>query len=118
MNAGTTEQRRFPNRGITAKLRERFERAPGVVLYSKDLAEEFGCEERLIQQSVANIRREHNGQPLVHITARAWVFQPGAELKAEPIPSRRVFEELGVNKKTGEIVIQDDEGVLYRATEM
>lgn len=109
------EEKRIHNRGITAKLRMKFEQSPGMVLYLPDLADEFQVDRRIIQQSISNLRREH-GFPEVHIPAGAWIYRPGAVPKGAGKP-RRVFEEVGITK-TGELIIQADDMTLYRATEI
>lgn len=102
------------NRGIMGKLRARFASTPGLVLYARDLADEFGVDVRVIQVTMANIRREHPGDGIVvHIPAQAWVFQPDNV----PNGSSRMFEQLAVTK-SGELIVQDEQGVLYRAAEL
>lgn len=106
------EEKKLHNRGITAKLRMKFEQNPGLVLYVRDLADEFGVDPRVIQQSVANMIRE-TGQPTVHIRAAAWIWSPQGRAQR----ARRVFEEIGTTKD-GKLIVQADDLTLYLATEM
>lgn len=106
------ENKKIHNRGITAKLRTKFEQCPGVVLYLPDLAEEFGVEPRIVQQAVSNLIRE-TGNPTVHMRAAAWIWKPQGRAQR----ARRVFEEIGTTKE-GKLIVQADDLTLYLATEM
>lgn len=109
--SGTTKQ---PNRGITAKIRELFESKPGMVIFLKDIVSEFGAEEVLVKQVMANLLRMDSGYQ-VHIKTRAWLYRPEPMEAKEP--SARMFEQVGV-LKNGDLLLQDTDGGVYRATEM
>lgn len=101
------------NRGIASKFRELLERSPGQVFYLRDLMDALEAPEVAIQNTGARAVREHPDAYRVHIPARAWVYAPNGTATR----GNRVFEELTVTK-AGEILIQDEHGTIYRATEV
>lgn len=113
MNVRNDGQRRtVVNRGVAAKFREHLERSPGTVFYLKDLVDALEATEVGIQQAASRAVRDSDAYK-VHINARAWVYAP----KGVTSGAKRVFEELAV-AKDGTILIQDEHGSIYRATEL
>ena len=94
-------------------MREMLERAPGKVFYLKDLMEELNAPEVAIQNAAARAVREGGGSYKVHISARAWVYAPDGVAAR----GKRMFEELAA-AKDGSIIIQDEQGNLFRAVEL
>lgn len=97
-------------------MRVKFERTPGVVLFAPELAEEFAAPVHVIQQTISNMRRENEGQPLVHIPAQAWVYKPSANGDAKPTGGR-IFEQIATTKN-GAFILQDEAGNIYKAQEI
>lgn len=94
-----------------------FEEHTGVSVYVDDLAKAAGCSRDQAQSCVNNIRREVPSFSIeVVVTGNVWryVGKPSAQTGK---PGKRIFEELAVTK-TGDILIQDEAGSVYKAVEL
>jgi len=108
------------HRGFTSRFRELLERSPGKVFFLKDLMDELGAQsEDLIRNTAARAVREGNGAYQVHIASRAWIYRPDGRTNGPSAPqtSRRMFEELAVTRE-GALLIQGEDGTIYRAVEI
>lgn len=107
--------RTAPNRGIRAKLVEYFIKNQGVPVFLKDIREFTGATSDVaVQNAISNLRGEGDWESKIMIQAagRVWVYRD------IPMPTgKRLFEELAVTK-TGDIIIQDNDGKVYRAVEL
>lgn len=101
---------------IRPQVIEFLSKAPGSTHYLKDLAAGFAVTEKQMGECIAGIIRDEQLPGLeVTIRGRAWVYRPGAESKQGK--GTRVFEELAATK-SGDLIIQDQDGKLYRAKEL
>lgn len=97
---------------------------PGVRVYVEDIAKAIGCTRDQAQSAMSNLRNDVPSLPITTvISGNVWIFGTAAATDAalpsrRPIPKpKRIFEELAVTK-SGEILIQDESGTIYRASEM
>jgi hypothetical protein len=100
------------NRGITGQIKEYFVGNTGRTITLSELTSNLKNDARVIQQSMASILREKTPGFAVVVRAKAWKYDPAT--RPETKSDKRMFEEIGKTRE-GEIVIQDDNGVLYLA---
>lgn len=119
------------NRGLSGRLMRIFLNRPGLIQYAMDLVNETGATDpRAVASAISYLRTDTELGKGIDIVARgvAWRYNPlpkPAELapvqpaapSPPPKPARRVFEELAVTK-AGELLIQDEAGVVYLAKEL
>lgn len=108
-----------PRKIIRPLLQEYFMKRTGETVYLADICNELKLGQEQVKSGVLNLRNcnDHWKTALrVQATGRAWSYHPNSSSGA-PTVSKRVFEEVGPTN-TGDIVIQDDQGKLYRATEL
>lgn len=109
-------------RGIRATLMEYFAKRTGEYVYANDLMKATSLSLDQIQGNINNLIRDDKlgklNFPIEVITrGQIWVHRP-APAKVEPVQhERRVFEELGWTKR-GTLIIQDEKGTLFEATEL
>jgi hypothetical protein len=85
-------------------------------VYIDELAQAIGATRDQTQAAVSNLRASLPDIPLkVVVPGNVWMYDRSAAKPAVPV--KRVFEEIG-SLKSGEILIQDGDGALYRASEM
>ena len=78
----------------------------------------FDVSEKQMQECISGILREDQLPGLeVKIAGRSWIYRPSASKAKEAAATRRVFEELAT-AKGGDLIIQDQDGNLYRAKEL
>ena len=110
--------RKIQNKGLRAKLQEYFSKRPGQTIYISDLMTDVGASsEEAMRESVNSLRTSVQGWTdtlQVEINGRAWVYKPPA---GKSVSAKRVFEELAVTK-AGDIIIQDEQGRIYKAQEL
>jgi hypothetical protein len=99
-----------------------FEGRPGKVLYADALAEELDTFRDTIQNGVNNLKRRPEWGELIEVVIRgqAWKYNgPAGEVKAGTGngEAKLCFEELGRTRE-GDLIIQSDDGRLFRATEL
>lgn len=121
-------------KGIRGALMEYFAKHPNEPVFLRDLVAATGLITVQVQGNISNIMRDHKlgylDFNIERISAgQVWMYKPSAKSEAVETekgenPSldystqhKRVFEELGTTKR-GSIVIQDDEGNLYKAVEL
>lgn len=102
--------------GITADLARYFREHTGVEVFLKDLLEEFPKYTAVqIQSNVNNLNRTNTEISVdTLLRGQSWIYRPNGKKAA---PTNRVFEQIAVTK-TGALIIQDDAGTLYKATEL
>lgn len=104
--------------GIGPAVLRHFEQHVGVTLYLADIAKDLGYPEAKVQATINSLRnRNVNGandqiEIMVHGNAWRWGTHP-AKVKNQT-PTKRLFEELAITK-TGDILIQDDQGNVFLA---
>lgn len=102
---------------IKPQVMEFLAKSPGADHYVGDLANGFKVSETKIQDCINNIIVSGSMPGLeVKIRGRCWVYRPGKTVEKVPA-SKRVFEELA-ETKGGDLIIQDQDGRLYRAKEL
>lgn len=94
---------------------------PGVRVYVDDIARSIGCTRDQAQSAMSNLRNDVPSLPIeVVLPGNVWRFGPPSVVRdglRPELPTKRIFEELAVTK-SGEILIQDEAGAIYRASEM
>lgn len=106
-------------RGITADLAKYFRDHVGQEVFLKDLENEFPSFTKLqIQGNINNLNRTNSAvQVETLLKGQSWIYRPGANGKPGAVTAKRMFEEVAVTK-AGALIIQDESGNLYRATEL
>lgn len=102
--------------GITGELARYFRDHTGVEVFLKDLQEEFPKYTTIqIQSNINNMNRTNTEVKVdTLLKGQSWIYRP----KGKQSPTnKRVFEEIAVTK-TGALIIQDESGTLYKATEL
>lgn len=101
-------------RNVQANIAEYFGKHPGETIYLDDLILTLNLDKKATLSAVATIIRLDKlpGLEIIY-RARAWRYTPGKKVSK----SAHVFEELA-RTKNGDLVLQDDQGALYRATEL
>lgn len=87
-------------------------------VYLEDLAEAIGATKEQAQGAMTNLRAnmpDMAKQIKVIVTGNVWTYDRDRTPAAKP--TKRMFEELAT-AKDGTIVIQDQDGGLYRASEL
>lgn len=116
----TGVKRRAPKRGAVAAVFEHLHANPGIEVTVHELSRATGFDARRVQNAISYLRNGVHGRDLkidVLVSGSTWRYMPGkpAEVASEPAPTgRRVFEEVGPTA-SGDIIIQDTKGALYRA---
>jgi hypothetical protein len=108
--------------GVKGMLRPQimkyFEEHIGVNVYVEDVARFANCDRDQAQSAINNLRRDVPEFP-IQIVVRGSVYRymgPGKPA-VDAKPGKRVFEELAVTK-AGDILIQDQDGAVYKAVEL
>lgn len=100
---------------IVTDLMKYFEDHPGVNIYADDLANELKMDRRTLTTSIAWIIREDKLPGLCKLAKPGpYVYKPNNKKAAS---STTYYELLAVTKK-GELVIQSEDGTLYKAVEL
>lgn len=100
---------------------------PGRVVCRQQIAEATALSAQQIRSAVQNLRVRSGENIEVVIHGESWIWrpreveeaatatpEPAAPVSAAPA-QRRVFEQIGTTR-SGDLVIQDEDGSLYRAT--
>lgn len=107
-------RRRPPERGVAARVLQYLSERPGSTVWITELAGTLNIEQRQVAQAVYYLATTKS-QPIETVmNGNAWTYAPN---KAQTKPSRPLFEQIGVTKD-GVLVLEDESGTLYRATEM
>lgn len=107
---------------IRAAIMQYFEQRPGVNVYLKDLMVDLGEKDaKRVQTGITNLSRE-TGFP-IEIVQRGQIyryspFAIGGKEAKDARRSGRIFEEIGQSKKDGSLILESEDGTLYRATEL
>lgn len=102
---------------IRDKVLKAFETSPGVTLYAADLAEQLGVKKGSVQYAVKALSSIVPGI-IVVIPAQAWRYDPSAKAsKGNGSSGKRMFEEL-TTTKAGVILVQDEDGNVYKLEEL
>jgi hypothetical protein len=107
-------------KGVRATLMEYFTKNVGQYVYINDLTKSTGLKVDQVQGNINNIIRDHKlGKldfPITIITrGQIWIYKPSD--KRSSTTDKRMFEELGKTKR-GTLVLQDEQGNLFEATEL
>lgn len=105
-----------PRKPIRAAVMRHFEQSPGKRIYLADLAIALNDTEERIRDGISNLRREvpeWANTLVVDVAGHAWRYQPEANSQA----GKRLFEELAVTR-AGEILVQDEQGAIYKLAEI
>lgn len=103
-----------------------FDRHVGQIVNIEDIVAELGLELRQAQGNIANIRNSDNGpldwkasiQVVTH--GRQYLYRPVPKTTpaTSPVkPTKRCFEEIG-SVKDGSLLIQADDGTIWKAVEL
>lgn len=96
----------------TARVLQVFENNTGQDIPGSFVASQSGLTERQVHSSVAQLR--NHGYAIDSPIKGRYIFR-GIEASPREVRSGRMFEEVAVGK-TGVIIIQDENGELYKAT--
>lgn len=100
---------------------------PNQVFTAHELAAEIGCSLKQAQGVIYNLRSTRDQRPGVDYrtaitvvsSGQAWLYDPSKLSAAEPVEEkhngRRIFEEIGPVRDGG-IIVQAEDGTLWRAT--
>jgi hypothetical protein len=115
----TENRRRMKNFGTTSAVHEYFVLHPGTDITISELREAYPkYDEHAIQNAISYLRINKKLQIDQVAQGRVWRYRPTAAGKpTSPVYGKRMFEELAVTK-TGDVLIQDEEGKVYRAVEL
>lgn len=108
---------RTVRRGVKGAVSTYFHKRPGQSVFINDLMQEIGCTATQIQGAISNIMRQdedHGIQTVVR--GREWVYKPAAK-KAEVDSDKKMWIEVG-KTRSGSFVAEDEEGILYKVTEL
>lgn len=89
----------------------------GENVYHQDVSKQLDLTESQVKEAIYHLRKKDNlsGSIEVVVAGSIWRYDPS---KRESKKSgKRIFEELGVTHQ-GEIILQDEEGNLFRASEL
>lgn len=106
---------------------------PGLVVYRRQIVEATGLDESQVRNAILNLRNRtgENIEVVMHGASWIWRPRPGVDYGMGPTPAateptapvsaapaqRRVFEQIGTTR-SGDLVIQCEQGNLYRAIEL
>jgi len=116
---GQAGQRRDgkPRHFIRDKVLMAIERAKGEIVYRDTIASDLDSPPSSVANAVSGLMKTVP-QIVPVVAGRSWRWSEVTTKEASnPQSDRRMFEEVG-ESKTGAIVIQDEEGRLYRAEEI
>lgn len=114
---------------IAPRVMKHFSEHPGVDLYLSDIAADLKLSPRQIQSCITNINHRTswpNAHPFrVQTVVRGQVYRYSppslketlAEIKAEPPKKATLYQFVGA-ARDGTIVLERDDGVLFRASEL
>lgn len=88
----------------------------GEYVYVDTVCKDLGLERAQVQGAISNLRNRHNQPIEVVQKGTIWRWKPNAENEKSK-NYKRVFEEVGATR-TGAVVIQDEDGNLYKAVEL
>lgn len=100
---------------IRDKLLKAFEASPGVTLYADDLAEQFNVGKGTVQYAVKALAETVPGIISV-IKGNAWRYDPNAKA-GKGSSDKKLYEEL-TTTKAGVILVQDEDGNVYKLEEL
>lgn len=112
------------NDGIGAKILQVLTRSPGEVVYVQDIASHAKVTEQQVKSALAPSRlAKYPIRIDVVVNGKAWRYMgdrsPQVPEPAETptVAEKRIFEEIGTTK-SGQLIIQDMDGNLFRAEEL
>lgn len=82
---------------------------PNQPVFRHDIAQALGLTEKQARDAVYTLR-SRNGQPIVEVARGVYRYEPGNEQRNGTV----LYQQVGPTK-TGEYVIQDEDGNLYLA---
>lgn len=106
---------RHQNRGIAAKVFQWLEQRPGLVCYSEDIAQGLDVEKAVINNAINWLKNGKNLPIETVLPGSAWRYDPNKQPQKKTVHS--LFELVG-KAKNGDLILQDEEGGLFRAKEI
>ncbi len=118
-SAATENHRRG---SITARIRKYLEERPGQAVYTAELMEEFDLTEHQVQGAINNLAKRVDDATIETVLrGQTWRWLPKSsseKSKTSSAPvSKRMFVEVG-EVTGGDIIIQCEDGTLYRAAKL
>lgn len=106
---------------IRAKIMAVFIKRPGQVIWLSEIQEATGeTNQRRVQAAVGAMGREGVGIE-THTRGQAWIYRPQTAPDSRPPAAKardgRMFEAIGP-AKDGSMIIESEDGTLWRATEL
>lgn len=102
--------RTIHNRGIAAKIRREFDMHPGLTLYRQDLAATLEVDSSAIPSAVQYCMKTMNIETIA--AGQAWRHIPNHKNS-----DATLFELIG-RSKSGVLILQDEEGRIFKAQEI
>lgn len=103
---------------IRDKLIIYFKKHPGVQIFVDDLAAELEEDRERVLSGVGNLMRENRLPGLEKIAiAGPWIYKGPPTASNGQVDSKSIFEFRWKTKK-GDLIIESDDGTLYRAVEL
>lgn len=93
-----------------------FEEHTGAHVYVEDIATAVKASREQVQSCISNMKRELP-EFAIETIVTGNVYRYSGAPKPEVKPGKRMFEELAVTK-AGDILIQDQDGAVYKAVEL
>lgn len=105
--------------GVQATLMQFFEERPGKTVYLETLARTLGEDPTAVQTGVRNLRRREGWEKALEVVVRgkAWRYTPTEETAEQDSGTGRCFEQIGTTRD-GDLILQSDDGGIFRATEL
>lgn len=95
---------------IAATVMNYLDRHMGMRVYTATMAEELGMTKDQVTGAIYRLLQRKDF-PVTRIAEGVYEVRPKSS-------SKRIFEELGRSKKDGTLIIEADDGTLYKATEL
>lgn len=101
---------------IVAQVMKYFTERPGQTIYLDDIVDDLKETPERIRANINNVRHSPGlqGELVTAVRGNAWRYNPSGKKASQ---GKRVFQELGTAKDST-IIIEDEDGNLFRATEL
>lgn len=107
----TNHVKRVPRGTVSGPVREYLEQHVGVDVSASEIADAIGREVRQVQTTVSNLRQQ--GMTILNAGGSVYRYMGDGRPKSDSL-----FRLVGTSKKDGSLILERDDGGLYRATEI
>lgn len=109
--------RNVQNRGLRSKVLEYLHKKPDCEVWFQEIAAAIGSTEAAVRNCVGNLVLDGSFNVERVVRGRSCIYRSKPQVPAKPENSKRLFEELATTK-AGEVLVQDETGVLYLLREL